>query len=115
MEQLCAGAKDNIPPFLTKLVPLVEKGIRTEFIYSKTRNPDKVDKIKKKIVRNNFGSLEKYSTHDLACALKTYFMELNEPLLPMEVLEEMLRILGKYLEATRTCKEVVFFFGQSNT
>lgn len=92
--QLSVNTKDNIPAFLTKLVPLVEKGIKTEFIYSKSRNQDKVDKIKKKIVRSNFGSLEKYSTYDLACALKTYFLELNDPLLPMEVLEEMLKILG---------------------
>lgn len=92
--QLIVNTKDNIPVFLTKLVPLVEKGIKTEFIYSKSRNQDKVDKIKKKIVRSNFGSLEKYSTYDLACALKTYFLELNDPLLPMEVLEEMLKILG---------------------
>lgn len=101
--QLIVNTKDNIPAFLTKLVPLVEKGIKTEFIYSKSRNQDKVDKIKKKIIRNNFGSLEKYSTYDLACALKTYFLELNDPLLPMEVLEDMLKILGKQ-------KQLVFTF-----
>lgn len=98
--QLSVNTKDNIPAFLTKLVPLVEKGIKTEFIYSKSRNQDKVDKIKKKIVRSNFGSLEKYSTYDLACALKTYFLELNDPLLPMEVLEEMLKILGTYVKTS---------------
>lgn len=99
LEQLCKNSKEKIPEFVLKVIPLIEKGIDTELLYRRTGSNEKLEKIRKKIVkpRSNLNSMEKYNVHDLAWALKNFFLELNEPLIPKDVFTQLvLAITGEF-------------------
>ncbi|KAF2900843.1 hypothetical protein ILUMI_05382 [Ignelater luminosus] len=103
LEQLCKSSKEKIPEFVLKVIPLIEKGIDTELLYKRTGSNEKLEKIRKKIVKpkSNLNSMEKYNVHDLAWALRNFFSELNEPLIPKDVFTQLVLATDEGIETTK--------------
>ncbi|XP_025834176.1 uncharacterized protein MAL8P1.12 isoform X2 [Agrilus planipennis] len=102
LESLCKNSKSNIPEFLQRIVPLIEKNIEVENIYSKQLSDEKLEKIKTKISRNKYGSLEKNNVYELAATVKLFFSELDPPLIPPESFLKMVHAIGRQNEPEKS-------------
>lgn len=91
---------DNSYEIVKKLTELIRQGViaeqlNIEGLYKKSGSTEKITKILKKINKNRLGELDKFKTdvHDLAGALKKYLRELQEPLLPKDILQSCCGVL----------------------
>lgn len=103
LEVLSASTKEKVPEFVVKTIPLIERGINMEFLYKKSGNSDKLEKIRKKICKkgSNLNSMEKYNPHDLASALKYFFVDLKEPIIPKHIFNKLVLATDERIEITK--------------
>ncbi|KAF5272807.1 hypothetical protein FQA39_LY07834 [Lamprigera yunnana] len=103
LEALTANVKEKVPEFVLKTIPLIERGINMEYLYKRSGSVEKLEKIRKKISKNrsNLSSMEKYNVHDLASALKVFFADLKEPLIPKEVFNKLVMATDERIEFTK--------------
>ncbi|KAB0799280.1 hypothetical protein PPYR_07160 [Photinus pyralis] len=103
LEALSATTKEKVPEFVLKTIPLIERGINMEHLYKKPGNYDKLEKIRKKISKkgSNLNSMEKYNPHDLASALKNFFVDLKEAIIPKAVFNRLVLATDERIEITK--------------
>ncbi|BES91767.1 rho GTPase activating protein [Nesidiocoris tenuis] len=96
LEQACAsggGCKDKeigkVPLFVQKCINLIEsseENMKTDGLYRASGNLSQIQKIRLQIDQNNYTGLEKEEdVHVLTGALKLFFRELKEPLIPYKL------------------------------
>ena len=83
----------EVPVFVKKCVLEIEKGdlLRTDGVYRQSGNLSHIQKIRLQVDQGNLAILETVEdVHVLTGALKLFFRELKEPLIPWEIVERCL-------------------------
>lgn len=86
----------NIPEFIQKIVPAIEKYVKYPYLYDCVADVKKIDKIKSKTVNEKLNYLDKFKNPELAVALKEFFKLLPQPLIPKELLDKYLSKLNEF-------------------
>lgn len=90
----------EVPQFITKVIDIIERpyNITSLGIYRASGNLATIQKIRLNVDKNNLKILEEYrkDTDVLTGCLKMFFRELNQPLIPIEVYEYLLKLAGKF-------------------
>lgn len=91
----------GVPDFVTRAIELIElpKNIASQGVYRASGNLATIQKVRFEVDRYNLGILNDYADEVdvLTGALKLFFRELSEPLVPFEVYEEFVKLIGKAL------------------
>uniref|UniRef100_T1HXD3 Rho-GAP domain-containing protein n=1 Tax=Rhodnius prolixus TaxID=13249 RepID=T1HXD3_RHOPR len=91
LDQACGGASHStgvgkVPLFVQRCVSLIEsseENMQTDGLYRASGNLSQIQKIRLQIDQNNYTALEREEdVHVLTGALKLFFRELKEPLIP---------------------------------
>eukprot|EP00095_Tigriopus_kingsejongensis_P000335 maker-scaffold194_size270518-snap-gene-0.10 protein:Tk00335 transcript:maker-scaffold194_size270518-snap-gene-0.10-mRNA-1 annotation:"rho gtpase-activating protein 12" len=84
----------EVPLFVRKCIQEIEKGdhLKTDGVYRQSGNLSHVQKIRLQVDQGNFDTLESVDdVHVLTGALKLFFRELKEPLIPWECMDKLLK------------------------
>lgn len=91
------AVKGDIPEFLLRIIPRIEKYSKTSHLYESKADKEKLDKIKSKTTQNKLSYIDKFKAPELTAALKIFFELLPDPLIPEEIFQQFLgTILKKY-------------------
>ena len=113
---LCAIAdttNTNVPEFVKRCVGVIEskeEHVKTQGLYRHAGRLSFVQKVRYEVDKGNLGCLdEAESIHVLTGALKLFFRELKEPLIPWDVVEKLMPILPlpNDKEKTETVKNII--------
>jgi len=95
LEQACSGSVPKVPTFVQKCIDLIEKSednMKTDGLYRASGNLSQIQKIRLQIDQNNYSALEREEdVHVLTGALKLYFRELKEPLIPYKLFSKAIK------------------------
>lgn len=103
----------RIPPFLTRLLALIEERRDTVGVYRKSGEKEVIDAIAKRIEAGGddnelAGFLATQGTHELACVVKQYLRQINEPLFPSYLQSELLNVVRQNkIETLRLVQNLV--------
>jgi len=112
---LLLAKSDNVevPRFVQKCISVIESKpeyLKTDGVYRQSGNLSIVQKIRLQIDQGNLNCLDSVDdVHVLTGALKLFFRELKEPLIPWEAVEKLLSAINLPSKKTklRTIKEIV--------
>uniref|UniRef100_T1JJK9 Rho GTPase-activating protein 15 n=1 Tax=Strigamia maritima TaxID=126957 RepID=T1JJK9_STRMM len=92
LQNLCLREKSLVPRFVQKCISLIEENdMKADGLYRASGNLSQVQKIRFQVNQDNMRCLElEEDVHVLTGALKMFFRELKEPLIPFKVLEKFL-------------------------
>lgn len=85
--------KDWVPQFVRRCVGRIESGdhLKTDGVYRQSGNLSTIQKIRLQVDQGNLAVLESVDdVHVLTGALKLFFRELKEPLIPWEIVDRLL-------------------------
>jgi hypothetical protein len=93
LRELQALDLSDVPVFVQKCVGQIEKGdlLKTDGVYRQSGNLSTIQKIRLQVDQGNLAILESVEdVHVLTGALKLFFRELKEPLIPWEIVGKLL-------------------------
>ena len=93
LQELQATDLSDIPVFVKKCVSEIEKGerLKADGVYRQSGNLSTIQKIRFQVDQGNIAILETVDdVHVLTGALKLFFRELKEPLIPWEIVNKLL-------------------------
>ncbi|XP_043222416.1 rho GTPase-activating protein 27-like isoform X1 [Amphibalanus amphitrite] len=95
---LCTVEDSTVPRFVTECIAAIEakpEHLRMDGVYRASGNLSQVQRIRCEVDQDNYQVLyDEEDVHVLTGALKLFFRELKEPLIPFAVLPEALRAAG---------------------
>ncbi|KAI5712103.1 hypothetical protein M8J75_005882 [Diaphorina citri] len=95
LEKVCPSEAPRVPHFVQKCIQCIEKSednMKTDGLYRASGNLSQVQKIRLQVDQNNLTVLdEEEDVHVLAGALKLFFRELKEPLIPYHAFNKALK------------------------
>ncbi|KAF0294370.1 Rho GTPase-activating protein 15 [Amphibalanus amphitrite] len=95
---LCTIEDSTVPRFVTECIAAIEakpEHLRMDGVYRASGNLSQVQRIRCEVDQDNYQVLyDEEDVHVLTGALKLFFRELKEPLIPFAVLPEALRAAG---------------------
>lgn len=86
--------QEVVPLFVRKCIQEIEKGdfLKTDGVYRQSGNLSHIQKIRLQVDQGNFAILETVDdVHVLTGALKLFFRELKEPLIPWDCVDKLLK------------------------
>ncbi|XP_059474699.1 rho GTPase-activating protein 27-like isoform X3 [Neocloeon triangulifer] len=117
LKKLCEdrspGPNPKIPKFVYECIKAIEKkpeNLKTDGIYRASGNLSQVQKIRLQVDQNNLEILDQEEeVHVLTGALKLFFRELKEPLIPFDAFQKSLfaSSVGDKLERSRLFREII--------
>ena len=93
LRELQATDLSDVPLFVKKCVAQIESGdlLKTDGVYRQSGNLSTIQKIRLQVDQGNLNCLEAADdVHVLTGALKLFFRELREPLIPWEIVDKLL-------------------------
>ena len=93
LRELQATDLSDVPLFVKKCVAQMESGdmLKTDGVYRQSGNLSTIQKIRFQVDQGNLNCLESVDdVHVLTGALKLFFRELREPLIPWEIVDKLL-------------------------
>jgi len=93
LRELQATDLSEIPLFVKKCISQIESGdhLKTDGVYRQSGNLSTIQKIRLQVDQGNLNCLETVDdVHVLTGALKLFFRELREPLIPWEIVDKLL-------------------------
>merc|ERR1712150_43901 len=92
LRELQATELSDVPLFVKKRIGQIESGelLKTDGVYRQSGNLSTIQKIRLQIDQGNLNCLEVDDVHVLTGALKLFFRELREPLIPWEIVDKLL-------------------------
>uniref|UniRef100_A0A8D8LL24 Rho GTPase-activating protein 12 n=1 Tax=Cacopsylla melanoneura TaxID=428564 RepID=A0A8D8LL24_9HEMI len=95
LEKVCPNEPPRVPLFVQRCIQCIEKSednMKTDGLYRASGNLSQVQKIRLQVDQNNLSVLdEEEDVHVLAGALKLFFRELKEPLIPYHAFHKALK------------------------
>ncbi|XP_052123932.1 rho GTPase-activating protein 12 isoform X2 [Frankliniella occidentalis] len=86
LEQVCGSETPKVPMFVQRCIAVIEsieENMKTDGLYRVSGNLSQVQKIRLQVDQNNLSALDQEEdVHVLTGALKLFFRELKEPLIP---------------------------------
>ena len=113
LQLLAKSDQCEIPVFVRKCISVIESKpeyLKTDGVYRQSGNLSVVQKIRLQIDQGNFSVLETVDdVHVLTGALKLFFRELKEPLIPWEAVEKLLPAINLPSKKgkLKTIKEII--------
>jgi hypothetical protein len=92
---LCKKEKKNVPSFVDEIISVIEsKGLDVDGLYRISGNLSEVQKVRHQVDhgKHNF---KDFDIHVLCGALKTFFRELDEPLIPYTFHQHLINSTSK--------------------
>lgn len=97
LKNLQDSFRTSVPEFVTRTIELIElpKNITSQGVYRASGNLATIQKLRFDVDRGNLNVLNDYSDEVdvLTGALKLFFRELSQPLIPYEFYEQLLKVL----------------------
>lgn len=96
LDQACSpNSSPRVPPFVQKCITVIEstqENMKTDGLYRASGNLSQIQKIRLQIDQHNYSVLEKEEdVHVLTGALKLFFRELKEPLIPYKLFTKAIK------------------------
>ncbi|XP_015603217.1 rho GTPase-activating protein 12 isoform X3 [Cephus cinctus] len=113
LSDVCPAEPPRIPRFVKACIEVLEnntENMKTDGLYRASGNLSQIQKIRLQVDQNNFDVLtQEEDVHVLTGALKLFFRELKEPLIPFAFFERALNasMSKKRLEKIQCFKEIV--------
>ncbi|QQP41148.1 Rho GTPaseactivating protein 12like, partial [Caligus rogercresseyi] len=95
LKELSANEASDVPLFVKKCVREIEKGdfLSSDGVYRQSGNLSTIQKIRLQVDQGNLAILETLDdVHVLTGALKLFFRELKEPLIPWDCVDDLLAV-----------------------
>ncbi|XP_077290010.1 uncharacterized protein LOC143913861 isoform X2 [Arctopsyche grandis] len=106
LDQVCPDTNPQVPEFVThciKAIEASEENMRADGLYRASGNLSQVQKIRLEVDQNNLLVLDKdIDVHVLTGALKLFFRELKEPLIPFKFFQKTLNASSNPVAESRT-------------
>lgn len=103
LKDVCSRQPPMIPRFVKACIEILESNIdnmKTDGLYRASGNLSQIQKIRLQVDQNNFDILaQEEDVHVLTGALKLFFRELKEPLIPYQFFERALEASSKFSKA----------------
>ncbi len=94
---LCKKEKRNVPIFVEEIIAVIEtKGLDMDGIYRISGNLVDVQKVRQ-LVEHGKHNFRDFDIHVLCGALKTFFRELEDPLVPYGLHQYFLDSMSKFI------------------
>ncbi|KAL1123344.1 hypothetical protein AAG570_002429, partial [Ranatra chinensis] len=105
LDQACGNNCPKVPQFVQKCIECIEvslENMKTDGLYRASGNLSQIQKIRLQIDQNNYSVLEREEdVHVLTGALKLYFRELKEPLIPYKLLNRAIKASTTHNQSER--------------
>ncbi|XP_022235919.1 rho GTPase-activating protein 15-like [Limulus polyphemus] len=118
LQSLCEREKTNIPKFVLKCIAQIELfDLNTDGLYRVSGNLAQVQKLRLRVDQDDYSVLETVDDiHILTGALKLFFREMKEPLIPVSCFLQIMDVLGKQTMERKltSIKEIIHSLPESN-
>lgn len=100
LEQVCSGESPRVPLVVQRCIKCIEsseENMKADGLYRASGNLSQVQKIRLQVDQNNLAVLDQEEdVHVLTGALKLFFRELKEPLIPCHLFNKALKASSKF-------------------
>ncbi|XP_012255438.2 uncharacterized protein LOC105685680 [Athalia rosae] len=120
LKDVCSREPPMVPRFVKDCIRILEsnpENMKADGLYRASGNLSQIQKIRLQVDQNNFNILtQEEDVHVLTGALKLFFRELKEPLIPYEFFEKALKasMSKKKFEKVQTFREIVRALSQTH-
>lgn len=118
LQSLCEREKTNIPKFVLKCIAQIELfDLNTDGLYRVSGNLAQVQKLRLRVDQDDYSVLETVDdVHILTGALKLFFREMREPLIPVSCFLQIMDVLGKQTmnKKMTSIKEIIHSLPEAN-